>query len=519
MLLLFLISCRTDKPQYRNLDTARDNIPILQDKDNDGFDESVDCNDNNPSIYPQAPDWCGDDIDSNCNGTLQDQLCDITTSNAHIIEGSDPNGGLGRQILVAQNLRANNGLVSPWVFLSANFNNTGKVFAFETKNIFDSNLDEDASFYISLDDSSLFGTSLLGNNLTRHSDITGDGLPDLISTSPTSLGSVGQLHIYSGPISEITEGPVQSINWSANNDAMRSVEIIDWNNDGMMDLVVGAPRWDQSGTDAGAIKVFLNSQSIDGWKLVESTIILGEEASDLFGSTIRNIGDVNLDGFDDLAVASPRSNGENGELNVGRVYVLLGPQTNIINLDQANHQFYGSQEFELFGSSIEIIDKISHSGSSSIGIGALTVEDSGRVYLVPSNPDEWCNECSVTDIYNSRLTILDQPSGQFGRNIMTGDFNNDGYNDFAIGAKRSDIRAEDTGALYLYLGPLADDDYTDFHGRISGINPFDQITVSMTHYDLDQDSWSDFLIGGRLEMETVNQGRVYVFSGKELFSP
>jgi hypothetical protein len=52
-------------------------VSICRDNDGDGFDETVDCNDNNPAVHPNAAELC-DGVDNNCNGTV-DEGCALCT--------------------------------------------------------------------------------------------------------------------------------------------------------------------------------------------------------------------------------------------------------------------------------------------------------------------------------------------------------------------------------------------------------------------------------------------------------
>ena len=51
---------------YGVVDTGWDDATV--DADNDGWDEESDCDDDDPSIHPEAEETPGDGVDSNCDG-------------------------------------------------------------------------------------------------------------------------------------------------------------------------------------------------------------------------------------------------------------------------------------------------------------------------------------------------------------------------------------------------------------------------------------------------------------------
>uniref|UniRef100_A0A672PET4 Integrin alpha-6-like n=1 Tax=Sinocyclocheilus grahami TaxID=75366 RepID=A0A672PET4_SINGR len=148
--------------------------------------------------------------------------------------------------------------------------------------------------------------------------------------------------------------------------------VLDINGDGWQDIVVGAPQYFiKDGYIGGAIYVYLNEEG--AWDKITPKRIEGA-ADSMFGLAVENMGDVNLDGYHDVAVGAPYdSNG------AGNVYIFHGsPQ----GLKKA--QVLGGQDHnvKLFGYSLAGNMDLDRNNYPDLAIGSLS--DSVFVYRARS---------------------------------------------------------------------------------------------------------------------------------------
>uniref|UniRef100_A0A8C5M6P2 Integrin subunit alpha 7 n=1 Tax=Leptobrachium leishanense TaxID=445787 RepID=A0A8C5M6P2_9ANUR len=100
-----------------------------------------------------------------------------------------------------------------------------------------------------------------------------------------------------------------------------SIAVVDLNNDGWMDLLVGAPNFFSRKEEiGGAVYIYMNMAG----KLDSSPPLRlnGTEGS-MFGIAISDLGDINQDGFKDVAVGAPFEDD-------GKVYIYLGSRNGLI---------------------------------------------------------------------------------------------------------------------------------------------------------------------------------------------
>lgn len=142
-------------------------------------------------------------------------------------------------------------------------------------------------------------------------DANGDQLSDVVvSHLATAAGAApfaGAAYVLLGQLAGLSTVPQRVLVGQANDNFGSLANAADVNNDGYSDLIVGSPSADYMGiVDAGKVDVFVGSAT--GISAVSLATIYGSQASDLVGTSVASVGDLNGDGRSDLVVGFPRQN-------------------------------------------------------------------------------------------------------------------------------------------------------------------------------------------------------------------
>jgi len=342
------------------------------------------------------------------------------------------------------------------------------------------------------------GSPSLAPEVAGIGDFDGDGVIDFVIGAPNSnLSAAGG---GGATISASLAPATLIISTAANQEVGHSVAGIgDINGDGYSDVLIGA-----SGTaaDTGAAYVVYGSAtvsaSIDITAMgTDGFAITGIAASDLFGSESSSAGDFNNDGFSDFAMSEPGQ---------GRVHVAFGGAgVNGVTLGGGTLQING---IVVDGADPEI--PISHVGDfNGDGISDMMVAATGanggkgEGYIVYGKNSyaggSILDVTTMTAADGVKIGVTNTGSKLDGGGAA-GDFNGDGLDDVAVVLRTGNI-----ADIYVVYGTsggggnLTDVDLTNplnaFHMSydVGSTAPFDFVISSAG--DLDGDGFDDLAIG------------------------
>jgi len=238
----------------------------------------------------------------------------------------------------------------------------------------------------------------------------------------------------------------------------------DLNNDGRIELAVGADYDGDGGFWHGA--VWILSLNNDGTVFSHAKIsdtqggftgFINGDA--IFGTDIENIGDLNGDGIQDLAVGSRRD--ADGGSRRGAVWILFMNADFTVNsyqkISDTQGNFAATLQFEdYFGGSVLNIGDLDQDGVTDIVVGAYRDDDqianSGSFYVLFLNTNGTVKYYQKVSNLVGGFTGIITVDALFGESIDgVTDIDNDGKIEIVVGALRQQNPAQltQTGAFYL----------------------------------------------------------------------
>ena len=257
------------------------------------------------------------------------------------------------------------------------------------------------------------------------------------------------------------------------------VNIGDLDGDGVNDLAAGAPYthvpssadgtdWCCGGNPSGGDyedrgTVYILFMNTDG--SVESIVEIDDTTpnglvlypNECFGSSVANIGDLDGDGVNDLAVGATGDNGDAhpGNKNFGAVYILFmntdGSVKSTVEIDNAATNGPTLNEQDRFGWSVANIGDLDGDGVNDLASGAPLdrARDQGAVHIMFMNTDGSIKS-SVESNSGTSNHCTSNTYDYLGTSIAgIGDLDGDGVNDMAVGAWGDDGQGSNRGAVRI----------------------------------------------------------------------
>ena len=219
----------------------------------------------------------------------------------------------------------------------------------------------------------------------------------------------------------------------------------DVNGDGFSDIALGAYQYDKGSSNEGTVTIHYGSAS--GVSIAPSQTLESDQVEAQFGISVACAGDVNGDGFADLIVGARYY--DKGQANEGAAFIYQGSKDGLNPIPVSVLE--SNQGDAWLGSAVAPAGDVNGDGFSDVLVGSYAFDhgqkDEGSVFV-------WYGRASGTNTDPRELNGYEDYCS-FGQSVASaGDVNGDGFSDIIIGASGFDSGQPNSGAAYIYYGSL-----------------------------------------------------------------
>lgn len=309
----------------------------------------------------------------------------------------------------------------------------------------------------------------------------------------------------------------------------------DVNNDGVPDIIVGAPFFDDGVAKPSAGRVYVifgdpTPGTVDLASLGNDGFTIdGAETNDSAGRSLARAGDVNNDGYDDILIGAESSNGEMVGYG-GSAYVVFGKSTTtpveLSSLGAGGFAINGTAP-ETVGREVAGVLDVNNDGLDDVAVSAPRAayngrSESGSIYVIFGKTTTTAVETATLGAGGFRIDG-EAANTSMGGVAGGGDINDDGLADIIAGVPWTGPNNRDgSGSAYVIFGKTTTTavDLASLGAggyRIEGASEGDAIGGEISGAgDVDDDGKADILLGAANTdfNSREDSGSVYVVFGK-----